>query len=76
MVSDIEFYRLIRYITILTSEYLELRQEFNEKFNLAPVKVMPIENIMENICKDFGLDFATVLEHSKLERWENENNSM
>lgn len=67
MVNDKDFYRIIRYFTVLTFEYYELTKAFNEKFNLPEPKKMTLEDIMKHICEDFGLPYEAVLEYSRLE---------
>ncbi len=67
MVNDKDFYRIIRYFTVLTFEYYQLTRMFNDRFNLPEPKPMTMEEIMKNICDDFGLPFDAVLEYSKLE---------
>lgn len=69
MVNDKDFYRMIRYLTILTSEQQSTNLLLAEKFNLGVVKLLTTQEIMKNICKDFGLPYETVLKHSELEKW-------
>ena len=70
MVNDKDFYRLVRYLAVLTYEHYQTQLYMAEKFN----EPMPIEvtqtQILENVCKDFGLPFKAVLEHSRLENWD------
>ena len=61
---------MIRYFTILTWEHYTLVNKFNTKFGEPILKEVSMKEMMENICKDFGLPFKTVLEHSKLEEWD------
>lgn len=68
MVNDKDFYRIVRYFTILTHEHYQTQLLLADKFNLPKPAPMSIEKIMENICLDFGLPYKAVLEHSKLER--------
>lgn len=67
MVNDKDFYRIIRYFTVLTFENNELQRMWSEKFNLTIPKKMTLEDIMKHICEDFGLPYEAVLEYSKLE---------
>ena len=67
LVNDKDFYRIIRYFTVLTFENNELQRMWAEKFNLPIPAKMTLEDIMKHICDDFGLPYKTVLEYSKLE---------
>ncbi len=67
LVNDKDFYRIIRYFTVLTFEHNETQRKWNEKFNLPIPKKMTLEDIMKHICEDFGLPYEAVLEYSKLE---------
>lgn len=61
---------MLRYFAVLIYEHYELKTQFNEKFNLDnPIKRLTLEEIMQNICNDFGLSYETVVENSKLEYW-------
>jgi len=70
MVSDKDFYRIVRYLTILTFEHYQTQMILADKFNTPIPPPMSISTIMENICKDFGLPYQAVLEHSKLADWD------
>jgi len=67
LVNDKDFYRIIRYFTVLTFEHYEIQRMWSEKFNLPLPKKMTLEDIMQHICEDFGLPYDAVLEYSKLE---------
>ena len=67
MVNDKDFYRIIRYFTVLTFENNEFKRMWAEKFNSPILKKQTLEDIMKHICEDFGLPYKTVLEHSRLE---------
>lgn len=69
MVSDIDLYRMIRYFTILTHEHYELLNRVNKLEHKPLLMPVSLEEIMQNVCKDFGLPYEAVLEHSKLEPW-------
>lgn len=70
MVNDKDFYRIVRYFTVLTHEHYEVLKLLSDKFNMTPPPAMTMEDIMKNICKDFGLPYDAVLENSKLNEWE------
>jgi len=67
MVNDQDFYRIIRYFTVLTFENNEIQRMWGEKFNVTIPKKMTLEDIMKQICEDFGLPYDAVLEYSRLE---------
>lgn len=69
MVNDKDFYRLIRYLAVLTYEHYQTQKLLADKFGKPMPVVITQTQILENICKDFGLPFKAVLECSKLENW-------
>ncbi len=72
MIDETMLYRMVRYFGILTYEHYNLQRQFNERFNLPFSETFTVEKIMKNICKDFGLKYEVFLEHSDLEKWNNE----
>lgn len=66
MVNDKDFYRIVRYFSVLTFEHYQTQLLLADKFNFTPPKPMTLEDIMKNVCKDFGLPFEAVLENSDL----------
>lgn len=61
-------YRMIRYFTILTWEHYQTQVYLADRFNKPLPKAFTIEEIAENICKDFGLSYKVFKEHSDLEK--------
>ncbi len=68
MIDEKAFFRIIRYLSILTFEHYQMQAFIAEKFNLPPPKQFSIQECMENICKDFGLNYDVVVEHCELEK--------
>ena len=69
MIDETMLYRMVRYFGILTYEHYNLQRSFNERFNLPHAEPFTVEQIMKNICSDFGLKYEVFLEHSDLEKW-------
>lgn len=70
MIDEKTVFRMIRYFAVTSYELYRIRQDFNSKFNIpSPQPEFTIEQILQNICKDFGFNYDVVKEHCDLEEW-------
>ena len=69
MVNDRDLYRIIRYFAILTYEHYQTQLFMAEKFNEPIPKELSQTEVLENVCRDFGLPFKAVMEYGQLNNW-------
>jgi len=67
MIDEKTVFRMLRYFAILTYEHYQTKTYIAERFNLPLPHQFTLEECLRNICKDFGLSYDIVKEHSDLE---------
>lgn len=68
MIDEKTVFRILRYLSILTYEHYQTQKFLADKFNLGIIKTFTIQECLQNICKDFGLNYEVVAEHCELEK--------